>query len=30
MLSGYKGYVFGIIGFVVVVILICLIKKEEE
>lgn len=30
MLSGYEGYVFGIIGFVVVVTLICLFKKEEE
>lgn len=30
MLDGFEGYVFGVVGFVVVVILICLIKKEEE
>lgn len=30
MLSGYEGYVFGIIGFAIFIAIICLIKKEEE
>lgn len=30
MLSGYEGYVFGIIVFIIFVIILCLVKKEEE
>lgn len=30
MLSGYEGYVFGIIGFIVFLMLLCRFKKEDK